>query len=79
MTTASPTNFGILLDPAAVAEHITRSVAAAQLRGQAGEATRTAALLVEVGCTGAAADCQLLADDLTAQAHALHPRKDDQA
>ena len=42
--------------------------AASQLLGAAQEARNTANRLAEVGCTGAAADCRILAQSLDRQA-----------
>lgn len=42
--------------------------AASQLLGAAQEARNTANRLAEVGCTGAAADCRILAESLDRQA-----------
>lgn len=52
-------------------ERLQRTYDASQLIGQAQEARNTAVRLAEVGCTGAAADCRLLAERLDQQAHEL--------
>jgi len=49
-------------------ERLNRSYDASQLIGAAQEARNTANRLAEVGCTGAAADCRILAESLDRQA-----------